>query len=108
VLNVVLTYWEIYWKVPYRTSTPKLNLERHTKVEQRDYHLLNISFAASDYSANRQFYGDFHNMGHVAISFTHDPFYRHKVSLQILKFTVASATKVTLKFSTGGNGRDGG
>ena len=35
---------------------------------------------ATDITRNRQFYGDYHNMGHVVIAFAHDPQFRHRVS----------------------------
>ena len=34
---------------------------------------------------NERFYGNLHNMGHVAIAFSHDPVHRHSVRNQSLK-----------------------
>ncbi len=47
---------------------------------ERGIDILGDIVEAAEISPNPQFYGDFHNMGHVAIAFSHDPLFRHRVN----------------------------
>nr|BAM76811.1 prophenoloxidase 1 [Mythimna separata] len=45
--------------------------------EERGIDMLGNMMESSIISPNRQYYGDLHNMGHVFISYSHDPDHRH-------------------------------
>jgi Hemocyanin, copper containing domain len=47
--------------------------------DQTGIDILGNIIEASDWSLNKAFYGDLHNIGHVAISFIHDPNGGHQV-----------------------------
>ena len=56
------------------------NNERIQLTVEKGIDVLGDLVEASDLTPNRQFYGDFHNDGHILIACSHDPKFRHKVS----------------------------
>lgn len=52
--------------------------------EQRGIDYLGNMMESSILSPNRQLYGDLHNMGHVFISYSHDPDHRHLESFGVM------------------------
>lgn len=52
--------------------------------EQRGIDYLGNMMESSIISPNRQLYGDLHNMGHVFISYSHDPDHRHLESFGVM------------------------
>ncbi|XP_023292341.2 phenoloxidase 2-like [Lucilia cuprina] len=57
---------------------------RITLDEQRGIDVLGNIMESSIISPNRSFYGDLHNMGHVFISYAHDPDFRHLESFGVM------------------------
>lgn len=51
-----------------------------TLTEFEGIDILGNMIESSSISPNRDFYGDLHNMGHVFLSYIHDPDHRHLVS----------------------------
>lgn len=52
--------------------------------EMNGINLLGNIMESSQLSVNRDFYGDLHNMGHVFISYSHDPDHRHLESFGVM------------------------
>lgn len=52
--------------------------------EQRGIDILGNMMEASILTPNSQLYGDLHNMGHVVISYSHDPDHRHLESFGVM------------------------
>ncbi|XP_058055483.1 phenoloxidase 2 [Anopheles bellator] len=52
--------------------------------EEKGIDLLGNIIESSTLSPNRQLYGDMHNMGHVFISYAHDPDHRHLESFGVM------------------------
>lgn len=48
-------------------------------TENEGIDVLGNIMEASIISPNRNFYGDYHNMGHVILGYIHDPDHRHLV-----------------------------
>ncbi|XP_055374570.1 phenoloxidase 2-like [Condylostylus longicornis] len=61
--------------------------ERGTRIpldENRGIDILGNMMESSILSPNRQLYGDLHNMGHVFLSYAHDPDHRHLESFGVI------------------------
>lgn len=56
-----------------------VNLDENTGID-----ILGNMIEASSLSPNRNFYGDLHNMGHVFLSYIHDPDARHLESFAVI------------------------
>jgi len=52
--------------------------------EQNGIDILGDMMEPSDYSLNQQFYGQLHNLLHVAVSLVHDPDQRHLETFGVL------------------------
>lgn len=63
----------VYWFQPDNRSM--------TLDEERGIDVLGNLMESSVISRNQGYYGDLHNMGHVFISYSHDPDHRHLVRL---------------------------
>lgn len=55
-------------------------------TEENGIDILGNLMESSLISRNRAYYGDLHNMGHVFISYAHDPDHRHLVRQCILYY----------------------
>lgn len=62
----------------------KVSGNRITLDEQSGIDTLGNIMESSSLSVNRDFYGDLHNMGHVFISYAHDPDHRHLESFGVI------------------------
>lgn len=58
--------------------------------EVRGIDILGNMMESSTLSVNRQLYGDLHNMGHVFISYAHDPDHRHLESFGVMGDTATA------------------
>lgn len=54
-----------------------------TLTENEGIDVLGNIMESSILSPNRTFYGDYHNMGHIFISYIHDPDHRHLVGSKL-------------------------
>lgn len=60
-------------------------LDHHIPLDERNgIDILGNIIESSSLSANPKLYGDLHNMGHLFISFSHDPDHRHSESFGVL------------------------
>ncbi|XP_045478104.1 phenoloxidase 1-like [Harmonia axyridis] len=58
--------------------------ERITLTENEGIDILGNMMESSNLSPNRTFYGDYHNMGHIFLSYIHDPDHRHLESFGVI------------------------
>lgn len=56
--------------------------------EKTGIDILGNIMESSAISVNRAYYGNFHNMGHVFISYSHDPDHHHLVTLLCKKYII--------------------
>ena len=77
----VYTYliFETHAFVFYKESGNRIQLDDRTGID-----ILGNMMESSILSPNRQLYGDFHNMGHVFISYSHDPDHRNLESFGVM------------------------
>lgn len=61
-----------YFSFFFQTSGNRIPLDERTGID-----ILGNIIEASILSPNRELYGDWHNMGHVILSYVHDPDHRH-------------------------------
>ncbi|XP_045467590.1 phenoloxidase 1-like [Harmonia axyridis] len=58
--------------------------QRVTLTENEGIDILGNMMESSILSPNRTFYGDYHNMGHIFLSYIHDPDHRHLESFGVM------------------------
>lgn len=67
-----------------KIEIPQDQGQQITLDERTGIDTLGNMMESSILSPNRQLYGDLHNMGHVFISYSHDPDHRHLESFGVM------------------------